>query len=212
MEGVNLVENKDETRLIHKAQKGQIAAFEELIMGHEIRIYNIAYRMFHSEEDAKDLSQEIFIKVFENIHKFKGNSSFSTWLYRIATNTCIDELRRRKGKQTYSMDEEVETEEGSMNREYADIKPNPEEVIINKEVANQIQFALNHLSEDHKTAIILRDLQGLGYDEISQVLECSLGTVKSRISRARRQLKELLIKQEPFEYKNRLKDRKEGSR
>jgi len=209
---VNQVENKDEKRLVNKAKNGNIAAFEELITAHEVKIYNIAYRMFHNEEDAKDLSQEIFIKVFENIGKFKGNSSFSTWLYRIATNTCIDELRRRKGKETYSIDAEVETDEGNMKREYSDLKPNPEEMAINKEVSIQIQNAMDHLSEEHKTAIILRDLQGLEYNEISEILECSLGTVKSRISRARRQLIELLVKQEPFEYKHRLKNRKEGSK
>ncbi|NLM12933.1 MAG: sigma-70 family RNA polymerase sigma factor [Epulopiscium sp.] len=202
----------DEIRLVSSAKKGNIAAFEQLIKAHETKIYNIAYRMFHNEEDAKDISQEIFIKVFENIEKFKGNSSFSTWLYRIATNTCIDELRRRKGKETYSIDEEIETNEGSMKREYSDIKPGPEEVAINKEVRHQIQNAMNHLSEEHKTALILRDLQGFEYGEISKILDCSLGTVKSRISRARRQLIELLIKQEPFEYKHRLKDRKEGSK
>ncbi|MBM7686418.1 RNA polymerase sigma factor [Defluviitalea raffinosedens] len=206
------MENKDEKRLVNKAKNGNIAAFEELITAHEVKIYNIAYRMFHNEEDAKDLSQEIFIKVFENIGKFKGNSSFSTWLYRIATNTCIDELRRRKGKETYSIDAEVETDEGNMKREYSDLKPNPEEMAINKEVSIQIQNAMDHLSEEHKTAIILRDLQGLEYNEISEILECSLGTVKSRISRARRQLIELLVKQEPFEYKHRLKNRKEGSK
>lgn len=209
---MNQVENKDEKRLVNKAKNGNIAAFEELITVHEVKIYNIAYRMFHNEEDAKDLSQEIFIKVFENIGKFKGNSSFSTWLYRIATNTCIDELRRRKGKETYSIDAEVETDEGNMKREYSDLKPNPEEMAINKEVSIQIQNAMDHLSEEHKTAIILRDLQGLEYNEISEILECSLGTVKSRISRARRQLIELLVKQEPFEYKHRLKNRKEGSK
>lgn len=209
---MNSLESKDEIRLINKAKNGSIAAFEELIMAHETKIYNIAYRMFHNEEDAKDISQEIFIKVFENIGKFKGNSSFSTWLYRIATNTCIDELRRRKGKETYSIDEEVETDEGRMKREYSDTKPGPEEAAINKEVRHQIQDAMNHLSEEHKTALILRDLQGFGYGEISEILECSLGTVKSRISRARRQLIELLIKKEPFEYKHRLKDRKEGSK
>lgn len=206
------MEKNDEKRLVNKAKKGNIAAFEELIITHETRIYNIAYRMFNNEEDAKDLSQEIFIKVFENIRKFKGNSSFSTWLYRIATNLCIDELRRRKGKETYSIDEEIETDEGNMKREYSDTNPNPEEIAMKKEEKHHIDNAINNLSEDHKAAIILRDLQGFEYNEISKILGCSLGTVKSRISRARIQLRELLIKQEPFEYKNRLKSRKEGKR
>lgn len=204
------MESKDEVKLVHKAKKGSIAAFEELILEYETKIYNIAYRMLHNEEDAKDLSQEIFVKVFENIHKFKGDSKFSTWLYRIATNTCIDELRRRKGKEVYSIDEEVQTEEGVLTKEYTDTKPSPEDVVVNKEVSYQIKLAINNLSEEHRTAIILRDLQGFGYNEISQILECSLGTVKSRISRARTQLKELLIKEEHFKHKNRLKDRKEG--
>ncbi|NLK21671.1 MAG: sigma-70 family RNA polymerase sigma factor [Epulopiscium sp.] len=204
------MEAKDELRLINSAQKGNIAAFEELVIEHETKIYNIAYRMFHNEEDAKDLSQEVFIKAFENIKKFKKESRFSTWLYRIATNSCIDELRRRKDKETYSVDEGIETEGGSIKKEYPDTKHNPEEMIINKEIAHQIQLAMDQLSEEHKNAIILRDFQGFGYNEISGILQCSLGTVKSRISRGRMQLKEILVNQEHFEYNKRLKNRKEG--
>ncbi|WP_064505468.1 RNA polymerase sigma factor [Defluviitalea phaphyphila] len=202
--------NKDEISLIKKAKKGDILAFEELILRYEAKIYNIAYRMLSNEEDAKDVSQEIFIKVFKKLKKFRGDSNFSTWLYRIATNACIDELRKRKGKEIYSVDEKIETKEGSIIKEYVDDKQNVEELIINKEKAYSIQLAINKLSEEHKKAIILRDLQGLEYNEISKILECSLGTVKSKISRARRKLKELLINEELFEYKTSLKRRKEG--
>lgn len=210
MERREEMDGKEEKRLVLKAKKGNLLAFEQLIIEHETKIYNIAYRMFNNEEDAKDLSQEIFIKVFEKIHIFRGDSSFSTWIYRIAMNTCIDELRKRKGRETYSMDKDIEMDDGTIPRELPDKAFNPEEVIINKEVASRIQWAIGKLSEGYKEAVILRDLQGFEYNEISEILNCSLGTVKSRISRARMQLKNFLVKEEHFEYKSRLKNRKEG--
>ncbi|NLJ88062.1 MAG: sigma-70 family RNA polymerase sigma factor [Epulopiscium sp.] len=204
------MDTTEEKILVNRVKKGSIAAFEELIIEHEGKIYNIAYRFFNNEEDAKDLSQEIFIKVFNKIHRFRGDSSFSTWLYRIAINTCIDELRKRKGKESFSIDEDIKTDEGTMAREFQDKDLSPEEIVINKEIASQIQWALNHLSESYKEVVILRDFQGFEYKQISEILGCSLGTVKSRISRARTELKNLLINEKHFDYKNRLKTRKEG--
>ncbi|HOQ17167.1 MAG: sigma-70 family RNA polymerase sigma factor [Epulopiscium sp.] len=205
------MEGKEEKLLVKRAKKGNISAFEELIIEHESKVYNIAYRILNNEEDAKDLSQEVFIKAFNSLHKFREDSSFSTWLYRIAMNTCIDELRKRKGRESYSIDRDIQTDEGTIPREFQDKQLNPEEELMNKELASQIQWALNHLSETYKEVIILRDFQGFDYKQISQILGCSLGTVKSRISRARTELKNVLIKEKHFDFKNRLKTGKEGN-
>jgi len=205
------MEGKEEKLLVKRAKKGNISAFEELIIEHESKVYNIAYRILNNEEDAKDLSQEVFIKAFNSLHKFREDSSFSTWLYRIARNTCIDELRKRKGRESYSIDRDIQTDEGTIPREFQDKQLNPEEELMNKELASQIQWALNHLSETYKEVIILRDFQGFDYKQISQILGCSLGTVKSRISRARTELKNVLIKEKHFDFKNRLKTGKEGN-
>lgn len=205
------MEGKEEKLLVKRAKKGNISAFEELIIEHESKVYNIAYRILNNEEDAKDLSQEVFIKAFNSLHKFREDSSFSTWLYRIAMNTCIDELRKRKGRESYSIDRDIQTDEGTIPREFQDKQLNPEEELMNKELASQIQWALNHLSETYKEVIILRDFQGFDYKQISQILGCPLGTVKSRISRARTELKNVLIKEKHFDFKNRLKTGKEGN-
>lgn len=205
------MEGKEEKLLVKRAKKGNISAFEELIIEHESKVYNIAYRILNNEEDAKDLSQEVFIKAFNSLHKFREDSSFSTWLYRIAMNTCIDELRKRKGRESYSIDRDIQTDEGTIPREFQDKQLNPEEELMNKELSSQIQWALNHLSETYKEVIILRDFQGFDYKQISQILGCSLGTVKSRISRARTELKNVLIKEKHFDFKNRLKTGKEGN-
>ena len=147
-------------------------------------------------------------KVFNKIHRFRGDSSFQHG-FTYCVNTC-DELRKRKGKESFSIDEDIKTDEGTMAREFQDKDLSPEEIVINKEIASQIQWALNHLSESYKEVVILRDFQGFEYKQISEILGCSLGTVKSRISRARTELKNLLINEKHFDYKNRLKTRKEG--
>lgn len=199
--------------LIRKAKQGNMTAFEKLILQHEKTVYNIAYRMFHNEEDAKDMSQEVFIKVFRWIEKFDENAAFSTWLYRIAVNTCIDEIRKRKGKETYSMEENYETDDGEMKKQYVYDGPTPEESYLQKEMAEDVQGAINQLSPDHKTLVILRDVQGFSYAEIAEIVDCSLGTVKSRISRARLQLKNIMMQnRELLRERHRLITRKEGGR
>ncbi len=197
--------------LILKAKQGNIHAFELLIRQHEKTVYNIAYRMFHHEEDAKDISQEVWIKVYKSLSKFEENANFTTWIYRIAVNTCIDEIRRRKGKETYSVDESVETEKGPIAKQYRDSKPTPEEQYLKKESAEIMQKMINTLSEEHKTLVILRDIQGFSYGEIAEIIPCSMGTVKSRLARARTQLKKMLSKQRELSpHKDRLINRKEG--
>ena len=200
-----------ERELIRKAKQGDMLAFEELILKHEKIVYNVALRMMNHSEDAKDISQEVFLKAYRSLVNFDERSAFSTWLYRITHNTCIDEMRKRKGKQSYSLEEELENEEGSMQRQIADEGDTPEESLLRQEQKSEILQALDTLSEEHKAAIILRDVKGLSYEEIAEILELSLGTVKSRISRARNQLKiEILKIREQNKKSVRHKEGKEG--
>ena len=183
-----------ERDLIRRAKQGDMLAFEELILKHEKIVYNLALRMMNHGEDAKDISQEVFLKAYRSLSNFDERSAFSTWLYRITHNTCIDEMRKRKGKQSFSLEEELEHEEGSVQRQIADEGDTPEESILRAEQKNEILQALDNLSEEHKAAIVLRDVKGLSYEEIAEILEVTLGTVKSRISRGRNQLKNEILK------------------
>ena len=201
----------NEKDLIRKAKQGDMLAFEELILKHEKIVYNVALRMMNHSEDARDISQEVFLKAYRSLSNFDERSAFSTWLYRITHNTCIDEMRKRKGKQTYSLEEELESEDGAMQRQVADESDTPEESLLREEQKSEILQALDTLSEEHKAAIILRDVKGLAYEEIAEILELSLGTVKSRINRARNQLKNEILKiREQNEKAIRHKERREG--
>lgn len=203
----NKMENELENALIKKAKAGNMTAFERLIISYEQSVYNIAYRMFNNEEDAKDMSQEVFIKVYKNIAKFDENSKFYTWLHRITVNTCIDEIRRRKGKETNSIDDIVEMDEGNLKKQYQSDSKTPEDKLISKENIENIKAAISSLSENHKMLIILRDIQGLSYLEISEITGISLGTVKSRLARARVHLKDIIINSmELSKAEKRLKD------
>lgn len=193
MKDETLAEVEDK-QFISKAKQGDMAAFEELILQHEKMVYNVALRMMNHSEDAKDISQEVFIKAYRNISNFDERSTFSTWIYRITTNTCIDEMRKRKGKQTFSLDNEFEGEKSNWKREVADDADTPEKSILKKEEKNEILMAMEGVSEEYKMVFILRDIQGLSYEEISDILDLTLGTVKSRISRARKNIKEEIYK------------------
>lgn len=207
------MQEKGEKDLIRRAKQGELAAFEALILAHEKMVYNVALRMMQHSEDAKDLSQEVFLKAYKNMQNFDERAAFSTWLYRITMNTCIDEMRRRKGKQTYSLEEEQEGEEGAMQRQIADMGDTPEESLLRQEQKGEILQALDTLSAEHKAAIILREIRGASYEEIAEIMELPLGTVKSRISRARNQLKEEILRiRERNREKMRPKKGREGKR
>lgn len=184
----------NEEMLVKKAQQGDRAAFEELMDIYFKRIYNIAYRMAGNADDASDMTQEAMLKLYRNIKSFGGNSRFSTWVYRVATNTCLDELKKIRRHTSYSIDSELETDDGSIAFEIEDSAPTPEQRAEQRELKELVKNAVLRLGDEHKTVIILRDIQGLSYDEIARVLGCSEGTVKSRISRGRAKLKSVLEK------------------
>ncbi len=182
----------NETLLLKKIKEGDIRSFELLIKEYQVYAYNIAYRMMGNEEDAKDITQEALIKVYKSINKFNETSSFSTWLYRIVMNTCKDELKKRK-ESTVSLDKEIETDDGTFSREIGDEQLNPSIIVERNEVSHLVQEAISSLPDANRMVVVLRDIQGLSYEEISQVIKEPIGTVKSRISRGRNQLKKLLI-------------------
>ncbi len=182
-------EKKEQPEWLKKAKQNDRNAWESLVRENERMVYHIAYRMMQNEEDAKDISQEIFIKVYRNLSKFDENAVFSTWLYRIAVNTCIDALRKKKGIQSISLQEQVQNEDVQQNT--------PEESYLQKEQQTQIMQTMENLSPEHKAMILMRDMEDMTYGEIAECLSLSLGTVKSRIARAREQFKkEFLAKKE----------------
>lgn len=186
--------NQNKDNLIENASKGDIEAFGEIIKEYEKLIYNIAYRMFNNSEDAKDISQDVCIKIYKNIHKCKDYSTLKTWIYRITYNTCIDEIRKRKRKTTVTIDDMIETENGEIKRQLASDVLSPEEKYIQKETIQMVQDSISKLSYEHKSVIILRDINGLSYNEISSITGLSLGTVKSRIARGRESLKNIVCR------------------
>ncbi len=180
--------------LVERSKGGDLAAFEELVVMYQKQIYNLGYRMMGSEEDACDMTQEAFLKAFKSIRKFNNKSNFGTWIYRIAVNVCIDELRKRKKVKLYPVAHNDNPQDSGCKL-IMDTGDLPEEQVERQETRKQVQQAINRLGEEHRSIIILRDIQGRSYQEIADILGLNIGTVKSRINRARQSLKEELIKQ-----------------
>ena len=183
-----------EKELISRAKKGDVSAFEELIAGYEKKVYNTVYRFFNNSEDAMDITQEIFIKVYTSLHSFREDSSFSTWIYRIAVNTCIDFLRKKKDE-TLPIKDEMPLGNDLKHSSYTQL---PEDFVEKQELKEVLLKAINTLPKEQRICVILRDIQGFSYTEMSDILMCSLGTIKSRLSRGRRALREKLKSPELF--------------
>ncbi len=183
---------QNEQLLLHKAKAGDIEAFEELIDAYQKKVFNLAFRIIGNYDDAADLAQETFVRIFKAISKFKEESSFSTWIYRITTNVCLDEIRKRKNKKILSLDEDIHMDDGDMKRQVESDEIGPEQNAEREEVRRIVNDAINMLPEDQRVVITLRDIDGMSYEEISETLKCPGGTVKSRINRARVALKNIL--------------------
>lgn len=189
-----------EQDLIVRCQKGDTAAFEQLIHKYEKQVINTAYKMFGNPEDAYDMAQEVFLKVYRQLETFHMQSSFSTWLYRITANVCLDELRKRK-RRINPVSLTVEDDEQLSELPVSDDSASPETIAQKHELSRVIQQAISELDDVYRIVITLREIDGLDYQAISEVLGISLGTTKSRISRARRQLKEKLMQyRELFDF------------
>lgn len=184
-----------EAAFVSRLQANDDAAYDELVRAYSAMIYHVAYRMLGDPADASDVVQEIFLKVFRNIGGFKAEAALKTWIFRIAFSEILNRLRwwRRRFKHaTISLDEEPNGKHGSDFVVHTG--PTPEEVLQFKERESAIQQALGKLSLEHRSIIVLRDIEGFSYNEIADVLGISIGTVKSRLARARADLKKSLIR------------------
>jgi RNA polymerase sigma-70 factor (ECF subfamily) len=182
-----LHDTQTEHDLIKRAGRGDADAFEQLLSAQENRIYAISLRMCGSHEEAQDCTQEAMIRIWRALSTFKGQSSFSTWVYRVTMNTCLDELRRRKSRSAVSLEAMVDNGFAP-----ADESDTPERSAVRREQRYLLEKAIYDLPEDMKSAIVLRDIQGLSYEEIATVLDTNVGTIKSRISRGREKLRSVL--------------------
>lgn len=186
-----------EAALLDECRRGNASAFEKLVVLYEKKVYNLAFRMVGNHEDASDIAQEAFLKVYTSLDQFRGESSFSTWLYRVVSNACLDELRHRARHKVVSIDTPVSPEDPSP-RQIPSKDPEPGHGIERAEVSNAVQQGIKELPDDHRIILVLRDIQGLSYEEIAQVLNMPLGTVKSRLNRARLSLRDRLQSMELF--------------
>jgi len=174
------------------AESEERRAFDELVQRHHKQAYNIAYRMTGNHADAEDLTQEAFIRAFRFFGQYKRELPFDSWLYKIISNVFVDMLRRRPKAQIRSLDAPVPTDDGEALLEIADPSDGPEEMVLSREMDARLQLALNSIPEDFRLAVIYADIEGLSYEEIAEAMSCSIGTVRSRLHRGRRLLRDRL--------------------
>ena len=189
---------KAEWELVQRAKQGDEESFAALVEQNQGRIYNLALRMTGNPDDALELSQEAFLNAWKGLGKFQGDSSFATWLYRLTSNVCIDFLRREKRRSALSMTICLDDEEEARQAELPDERFSPHVEAERRERQETLRAGLSTLSAEHRRVLILRELEGLSYGEIAQVLGLEEGTVKSRIARARLALRNYLKKQGNF--------------
>ncbi len=182
--------------LVKLAQNGDQAAFRQLVERYQRKAYSVAYGMVRNPDDAMDLTQDAFVKVFRNLGKFQGSSSFYTWLYRIVVNICIDHLRKSGRVQNIDYDDTFRRGDEE-NIAGADLLPsslgtNPAKALGRKELIEKMQAALDTLSPNHRTAIVLREIEGLSYEEMAEAMQVNKGTVMSRLHHARKNMQAAL--------------------
>lgn len=196
----------DEAQLITDSQRGDVRAFNLLVERYQGRLYNLCYRMLNDPEAAADVTQDAFVSAFRNIKRYRGGS-FAAWIMRIATNGCYDQLRARQRRPTTSIDALLEEDDDRAPRQLEDPSEPPDERSLRNELADEIQRGLQTLDPDQRIAIVMSDIQGLSYDEISAATGWPLGTVKSRLSRGRAQLRTVLRQGELLPARYRQEDR-----
>lgn len=185
-------ERATERALIARCKNGEVGAFDELFKRYEKRVFNCAYHISGNYNDACDISQEAFIRVFNSIQTFRGDANFLTWIYRIVTNVYLDERKKSKAHRQTSLDEFIELEENSVSRQIVDDRPVPAEIVETKERAAVVREAIASLPEYQRAIVTLYHVDNLSYDEIADILRLPIGTVKSRLNRARLALAEIL--------------------
>ena len=181
----------DDAALVKDSQKGDMAAFEELVARHRDKLYARAFTMMRNEEEALDLSQEAWVKGWQRLNQFHGDSSFATWMTRIVINLCLDQLRKNKRHRTESI-EGMDEESGGVERQMPVVVVNPTERLERGELRQRIDEALGKLSAEHRAVLVLHEFEEMEYKEIAKTVGCSIGTVMSRLFYARRKLAALL--------------------
>ncbi len=187
--------NMEDKELIERFLRGDKASFDGLVSKYQGLVFNLCLKMLGDYYEALDVAQDIFLKVYESLRSFRGEAKFSTYLYRISINFCKNRLKaiiRRRKKIAFSIDDPVNTQSGSMQRQLASQDPTPREKMEESEKEGLVIKALSSLSPEYKEIIVLKEIEGLKYEEIAEILSIGLGTVKSRLSRARSALKEKL--------------------
>ena len=183
---------EEELAVIRRVQKGDVNAFEALVSAYEKNVYNLALRMMGNAQDAEDMAQEAFLKAYNSLPGFRGDSKFSVWLYRIVSNVCLDQLRKKSKRPTVSLS--MEDEDGEETQlDLPDTAQSPEELLEKKLTREAVRRGLAQLPEDARQILLLLEIQGLSYEEIGEALGLEPGTVKSRIFRARKRLCAFLL-------------------
>ncbi len=183
----------DDITLVTRCQNGDAKAFDVLVTRYRTKVYAMVYNMVRNEQDAWDLAQDAFLKAWKSIGNFRGQSAFYTWLYRIVTNVTIDWVRKRKISSGTEFDDSIELKEvepAGLTAPKAEFLPH--EQLDHNEIRARIDAAIDQLSPDHRTVIVLKEIEGLSYQEIAEVMECSIGTVMSRLFYARKKMQAML--------------------
>ncbi len=199
---------EEEDVLVVEVQGGDTASFEKLVLENQTKVYNLALRMVGNTEDAYDMSQEAFIKAYNSIALFRGESRFSVWLYRLTTNVCLDFLRSQ-GRKSHGSLTYIGEEEDEKELEIPDDRFSPETLVEKKELREAVNRGLLTLPKDYRSILLLREIDGLSYEEIAETLSLEEGTVKSRIFRARKKLCSILMADGNFSYGHSSKKAKE---
>jgi RNA polymerase sigma-70 factor (ECF subfamily) len=184
----------DEVDIIKQAQTGNLSAFNQLVMAYQGTAYNVAYRVIGNRDAAADATQEAFLKAYKAIKQYQGGS-FRSWLLRIVTNTCYDQLRYKSRRPTTSLDDLTENPDDHSDRLISQTE-RPEERVLRRELNQLIQIGIDTLPDDQRLVLVLSDVQGFSYQEIAEIIDQPLGTVKSRLSRGRRRLRDFLWTQQ----------------
>ena len=183
---------RDESAIIQRCKQGDLSAFDELVRLYEKQVYNFAYRLAGNYDDANDIAGETFIKVFHAIETFRGDANFSTWLFRVVTNLYLDERKRSKAHMNIPLDEYIDLDESTVTRQIEDTSPSPQELLESKERGDVLQSVIQTLPDYQRAMVLLFHTQGKSYEEIAEIMGLPIGTVKSRLNRARLALRDKL--------------------
>ncbi len=197
----------EEKDLIQRAKNGDQDAFGQLVLAHQNKIYTLCVHMVTDREEAADLAQEAFLKAWRSLTSFQGESSFATWMHRLTTNVCLDYLRKQSRRQNISTAVSLDDEDSGWT-EPADHSQDPQEQLERAEQKRLLAKALEELPEHHRRMLVMREVSGMSYQEIADALEVDLGTIKSRIARARERLRKILVQDGNFFPRDASKDTK----